>query len=604
MNETTKNETTKKKRSGCFRTGCLTVAAIIALMVGIIWFTMSSGARLPAHFVLRVPVSGQIDERPADPVALPFSGGRQPLSLEELMTILDRARTDARIQAVLLDIDGLSTSPAKIQELRHSIEVLRRSGKKVSAFLHGPEDKDYQLAVACDSVIVEKGSWLLLDGLKAELFFFAEPLQKLGVSFQASQWKKYKSGIEPLTRRSASPEYLEEAGALLDDAWDDYLGYVSLRRGISREAFASVIDSLAVLTPERARSLKLVDHVATFREIGKGYEEKLGMKSRELFVGGRDYLEATGGMAPKGKGDRIAVINITGTIVSAGGLAGMTDGEGIDDTTLKQALDTAIDDSNVKAIVLRIDSPGGDALAAASMLDMIDDARTKKPIVASMSGVAASGGYMVALGASRIYADPMTITGSIGVFALKPDFSALLQKAGVNREVITRGRYADAYTPFKPFDAEAFKKFDEASGTIYRDFTGMVATHRKMTPARVEAVAGGRVWTGQRAVAAGLVDKIGGLADAVQEARQLAHMDMSGPANLLYLPARKSWVDYLLSGDFSSLASSYSTSLAKGWFSIFVPSGAVLPGTGKARLLLRSDSPQILAIDPVEIHVR
>ena len=600
MNETT----TKKKRLGCFRGGCLTITAIIVLLTGAVWFIHSSGKRLPAHFVLRVPIGGQIDERPADSSALPFSGGRQPLSLEELMAILDRARTDARINTVLLDIDGIATPPAKIQELRHSIEVLRKSGKKVSAFLHGPEDKDYQLAVACDTVIVEKGSWLLLDGLKAELFFFAEPLQKLGVSFQASQWKKYKSGIEPLTRRSASPEYREEAGALLDDAWNDYLGYVSLRRGTSKEAFASVIDSVAVITPEKALSLKLIDRIATFRQIEKGFEERLGMKSDELFVSGRDYLESTGGIVPKGKGDRVAVINITGTIVSSGGLASMTDSDGIDPSTLKQALDTAIDDSDVKAIVLRIDSPGGDALASASMLDMIDDARTKKPVVASMSGVAASGGYMVALGGSKIYAESMTITGSIGVFALKPDFSALMQKAGVNREVITRGRYADAYTPFKPFDEAALKKFDEASGEIYRDFTGMVATHRKLTPAQVEAVAGGRVWTGQRALANGLVDKIGGLAEAVQEARQLAHMDLRVPANLLYLPARKTWVDYLFSGDFSSLATGYSQSLAKSWFSTFVPSGAALPGTGLARLLMRTDSPQILAIDPVEIRVR
>ncbi|NTW51247.1 MAG: signal peptide peptidase SppA [Chlorobiaceae bacterium] len=593
----------KKNRGGCFRTGCLTVIVAMLVMVGVVSLLHYFGKKLPERFVLRLPVSGRIDDRPSDTAAFPFQSGSKSLSLEELMVVLDRARTDRRVDSVVLEVDGLTASSAKIQELRSSIDGVRKSGRKVVAFLRSPEDKDYMLAAACDSVVVQKGSWLLLDGLKAELFFFAEPLRKLGIGFQAAQWKKYKSGIEPFTRSSSSPEYREEVNALLDDTWADYIDYVSRRRAIGREDFAAIIDSLAVLSPEKALSLHLIDRVATFRQFEKGYEQKLGKPVRDLFVSGGDYLESTGGMKPGAIGERIAVINIAGPIVSSGGVGGMGDGEGIDVASLKQALETALDDRNVKAIVLRIDSPGGDALAAATMLELLDEARARKPMVASMSGVAASGGYMVALAADKIYVEPLTITGSIGVFALKPDVSGLLEKTGIHREVVTRGKFADAYTPFKSFDDSSFQKFVDTSGQIYRDFTGKVAARRKMTPEQVEAVAGGRVWTGRQALSVGLVDRIGGLNEAVGEARRIARMDSAKAPQLIYLPARKTWVDYLLAGEMAGLVNSISTRLARQSVQGILPAGQ-LPDVGVARLLLRSDSPQVLAVDPVEVIVR
>lgn len=597
-----KSEPNRKR--GCLRTGCLTLIFVPVVLAIVAWVMISWGQRLPDRFVLRLPIAGQVDERPADPVSFPFLAGRQPLSLQELLTVMDRAGKDSRVRSVLLEIDGLSAPQAKIEELRHAIEKLRASGKKVTALLRSPEDKEFLLAVACDSVVVQKGSWLLLDGLKAEMFFIADPLKKLGIGFQASQWKKYKSGIEPFTRSASSPEYREEVGQLLDEAWEDYLGYVSQRRKISRGGFAGIIDSLAVLTPRKAQELGLVDRVSSILEVEKAYERQYGVKAADLFVGGHEYLQATGSMGASGRGERIAVINVTGPIVSSGGLEGMADGEGIDERTLKQALQTALDDRKVKAIVLRIDSPGGDALASAAMLEMLDEARKQKPIVASMSGVAASGGYMVALGANRIYAEPLTLTGSIGVFALKPDFSGLLAKTGLNRETVTRGRYADAYTPFKPFDAEAFRKFDETSGEIYRDFVDKVASHRKMTPEAVDAVAGGRVWTGKRAVAAGLVDRTGGFFDAVKAAQELARMDTSKTPELITLPAARSWSDYLFGGNSSRLLPALASRLAAGYGLELAPLGRTLPGSGVVRMLLRDDAPQVLAIEPVEVVIK
>jgi protease IV len=357
-----------------------------------------------------------------------------------------------------------------------------------------------------------------------------------------------------------------------------------------------------VMTPEKALGLHLIDRVATERELEKEFSKRLDKPVDELFVGGKAYLDATGGMKPQGIGDRIAVINITGMIVSDGA-ATMGDGERTDVFTVKQSLQTALDDSKVKAIVLRIDSPGGDALAASTMLELLDEAKAKKPIVASMSGVAASGGYMVALAGDRIFAEPMTVTGSIGVFSLKPDVSGLLAKTGIRREVLTRGRFADAETPFKAFDDASFSKFMEMTGLVYDDFITKVAISRHMTPAAVDAVAGGRVWSGKRALEVGLVDQIGGLADAVQEAKKLARMDAKAKPELLYLPVRKNWLEYLLSGDTSALTSALTAEVLQQSLGQMLPA-TNLPGTKIARFLLRTNAPQVLALDPVEVEIK
>lgn len=596
-------DTNPKKRRGCLRAGCATLIAFPLFLALLVWAISAFSHRLPDHFVLRLAVTGQVDERSPDIVDFPFPATNPPLSLQELLAVISRAGGDARISSVVLDIDGLTATPAKLQELRHAIEGLRKSGKRVTAFLHTPEDKEYLLAVACDSVVVQKGAWLLLDGLKAESFYFAEPLSRLGVGVQASQWKKYKSAVEPFTRSGSSPENREEIGALLDASWDDYLGYVSKRRGIARAAFAAAIDSVAVFSPERALEMKLVDRVVSAWRFGKEYEKRYGVKADKLFVGGRAYLQATGGLETSGTGGRIAVVNVAGPIVGSG-LEGMADGEGVDTATLRQALDAALEDREVKAIVLRIDSPGGDALAASAMLEMLQDARRKKPIVASMSGVAASGGYMVALGTDRIFADPLTLTGSIGVFALKPDLGGVLRKTGVTREVLARGRFADAFTPYKPFDPEAFRKFDETSGEIYRDFVGKVAERRKMSFDEIDAVAGGRVWTGQKALQVGLVDRLGGFDDAVRAAQELARMDTSKKPGLIYLPAPKTFADYLSGSASASTLSSQLSRLVGGYAAKLLPFGRELALPASSRLLLESDAPRVLALEPADVVIQ
>lgn len=594
---------TPTKRRGCFRNGCLALVLLpLLIFAGLFWAHRSSHA-LPDRFVLVVPLSGGIDEVRNESSSLPFLPSHESLSLQELLFVLNHAVADERVREVLLDIRGIHTSPAKIAELRDAVEKVRKGGKKVTAFLRSAEDADYLLATACNSIIAERGGFLLLDGLKVESLFYTSPLGKLGVQVQAAQWKKYKSGIEPFVRTGASKEYLEQINALLDEIYDDYLGYVSKRRGMSRSSFEALINNDPLVSAKKAQTLGLVDGIASFWELQRQLTRKVSGKElardNDVFVSGARYRSAVA-WPQKGEGDeRIAVITMSGMIVHSAGEMG----EGIDIEMLKNSLDAALEDKAVKALVVRIDSPGGDALASADMLQMLDSAAVKKPLVVSMSGVAASGGYMAALAGKTIFAQPLTITGSIGVYALKPNISGLAEKIGLGRDVVTRGQYADASTPFKPLEGQAYNKFVGASGEIYDDFVGKVSASRKMSIAAVDSVAGGRVWTGSRALKVGLVDRMGGLFDAIHAAQQLAKMDMSKKPQIILYPEQKSWFESLLQGRSASLSDRFAAAVKQQVLHELLPQRQLTSMAAFYEMLLTSGQLQMLAVMPSEIII-
>jgi len=212
------------KGKSCLRTGCF-VFVLVPVIIAVLFFAFfRSSHDLPDRFVLRVPLGGSLEERIAESSPVPYLMQDESLSFQDLLFMFNQAAGDKRIDTVLLEIGGVRTSPAKITELRQAIEKVRAGGRKVIAYLHSAEDSDYLLASACDSVVVERGGYLLLDGLKAESLYYTTPLGRIGVTFQAAQWKEYKSGVEPYTRTAASPEYIEQINALLDDVYADISG--------------------------------------------------------------------------------------------------------------------------------------------------------------------------------------------------------------------------------------------------------------------------------------------------------------------------------------------------------------------------------------------
>ncbi len=603
MNNMNTDTGTQNKRRSFFCTGCLALILLpVFLFAGLFWAYHSSRA-LDDRFVLVLPLSGGIDEIRDESSSLPFLPSSQSLSLQEVLFVLNHAAMDERVREVLLDIRGVETTPAKIAELRAAVEQVRKGGKKVTAFLRSAEDADYLLATACDSIIVERGGYLLLDGLKAETLFYTTPLGKIGVNVQAAQWKTYKSGIEPFVRTGASKEYFEQINALLDEVYDDYLGYVSKRRAMSRSSFETLINNDPLLSAKKAKTLGLVDGIASFWELQRTMTRKI--TGRELtsdndaFVSAARYRSEVAWPQKAESDERIAVITLSGTIVRSAGEMG----EGIDTESVKNSLDAALEDKAVKAIVLRIDSPGGDALASADMLQMLDSAAVKKPLVVSMSGVAASGGYMAALAGKTIYAQPLTITGSIGVYALKPNISGLAATIGLGRAVVTRGRYADVNTPFKPLEAEAYSKFVAASGEIYDDFVGKVAASRRMRIAAVDSVAGGRVWTGSSALKAGLVDRMGGLFDAIQAAELLAKMDMTKKPRIMFYPVQKNWLESLLQGKGASLSARVAAAVKQQVLHEVIPQRHFTSMAAFYQMLESSGQLQMLTVMPSEIII-
>ncbi|TLU86041.1 MAG: signal peptide peptidase SppA [Chlorobium sp.] len=601
------NQSGQKKGKGCFRPGCIALVIIPLLLIAVLFICFRSSRSLPDRFALLVPLGGTIDEIRRESGLPPFIASREPLSLQDILFILDHASGDKRVSEVLLTIGELKTTPAKITELRQAIEKVRSRGKKVTAFLHSAGDSDYLLASACDSVVIERGGFLLLDGLKAETLFYAGTLGKIGVGFQAAQWKKYKSGIEPFVRTGPSREYLEEVNSLLSEVYDDYLAYASRRRGISRDSLASIIDRVALMTSEKAKSYGLVDGISSLWQLQRTMTRKItgkeGAQIEDAFVGADRYRLAFSEAMKPDIHESIAVITIAGTIVRSAGEMMEDFGQSVDVQTVKNSVEAALDEKSVKAIVLRIDSPGGDALASAEMLEMLDSAAARKPLVVSMSGVAASGGYMAALAGKTIYAAPLTITGSIGVFALKPDISALAKNIGLERDVVTRGRFADANTPFKPLEGEALDKFIAASGDIYQDFLRKVAASRKITVAEVDSVAGGRVWTGSQAIKARLVDRSGGLFDAIKAAQALAGIEKSKTPRLLFYPEEKNWLENLLKPGKGGLSARLSASLRKQILRDLVPESHVTSLKAFYRMLVKKGGVQVLAVMPQEIVV-
>lgn len=542
-----------KKKIGAGKIGCIVVVLLFLVMAIGVYRLYTAQKSLPEEFVLKIDVAGDIVEAAETRFSLPFEPQSQELSLQDIIFLLQRAGDDERVKGVLLDINGVRTGSAKIQQIQRAIERTRESGKLVNAFLRNAGDQDVWLASACDAVIAERGNFLLLDGLKAELLFYTGTLEKLGISFQAAQWTAWKSGVEPFTRLDASPELREQVEMMLDSVYAAYTGYVTKRREIPLAAYESIINEKTVLSAEQAKKLKIVDEISGHWEylerLKKTYGKRMSNDAdEEVLVSGARYKAAVRWPYEPETKKSIAVITASGPIVRSADDMTTASEQGFDEKTLTSSVQAALDDESIKAIVLRIDSPGGDALASANMLQILDSARVKKPIVASMSSVAASGGYMIALAADSIFAEPLTVTGSIGVYALKPEISKLQETIALKREVITRGKNADGFTLFKPLDERGMAKFMETTGWIYDDFLAKVARSRKMTQAEVDAVAGGRVWMGEAAVKNGLVDRIGGLQDALLAAQVLAGMDSADVPGVKFYPEPRGLMEYLFGG--------------------------------------------------------
>jgi protease-4 len=523
--------------------------------------------------VAHIKLSGSLGESP--PTADPLFGGGE--NFKSKLDRIKKAAKDDKINALYLHLDGLHVGWAKIDELSRAIADFRKSGKKAFAYLEAGDTKDYLLALSCDEVCLPESGWLMLTGIRAEVAFYKDLFEKIGVKADMLQMGDFKSAAEPFMRSSMSEPARKQFTTVIDDYYEKSIVERIVRLRGDKKFTAEQVKKLIDEGPYTARGALeagLIDRVAyaeKFREQLKkplkadkitivkdyGKDKKKGNDLSSAFDLFKLLLDMPKKKSTSLKGPGIAVIHAVGVITTGKSEEGLFGAETVGSTTMIEAIRQAEKDDMVKAIVLRVDSPGGSALAS----DLIwhELKRSKKPIVASMSDVAASGGYYISMAAKKIYADPGTLTGSIGVVGGKLALGGLFDKVGIKTEIISRGANAGIFSAEKPFSDSERKAITALMKDVYDQFLdkaleGRQKAGKKLTRDDLVKLAGGRIWTGRQAKDNGLIDELGGLGDAIAAARALTDLPADKEPELLLLPKSKGFLDSLLEDKLGSRA--------------------------------------------------
>jgi protease IV len=481
-----------------------------------------------------------------------LTGGETPKvwQLRELTRTLRAAAKDDRIAGIFIigqfAPDGYGTGYAALREARGALIDFKASKKPVLAYLESPSIRETYLASVADEFILDPYGIVMLQGLASQPVHFAGALEKFGVGVQVTRVGKYKSAIEPFIRRDMSPESREQMQKLLDDLWGDLRADIARARSLTPAQIQTLTDTEGFVMPDTALKSGIVDRLAYRDEVIDELKARTGRKGQKEPFKQVDFASYSGGLGedepalastpekPAGgsQDGRVAVIYAEGAIVDGKGEHGEVGGE-----RFAREIRKLRQDADVKAIVLRVNSPGGSATASEHIQRELKLARQVKPVVVSMGTYAASGGYWISAYSDRIFAEPTTITGSIGVFGLQFDIQKLAGNLGVTFDRVTTGRFADAVTIARPKTPEELAIVQKMVDWIYEEFVNKVAEARALPRERVHEIAQGRVWSGVEAVKLGLVDELGGLDAAIAFAAQKA--DLAAGFSVVEFPRRK-----------------------------------------------------------------
>jgi protease IV len=569
-----------------------------------------------APVIAHIKLSGDLDEAPvaSDPL---FGGGAE--NFKSKLDRIHKAAKDDAVKGLYVEIDGLGVGWGKLDELSRAIAEFRKAGKKAYAYMEGGEAKDYLLATSCDEICTPESGWILLIGLRAEVSFYKDLLDKIGVKADILRMGDAKSAAEAYTQNKMSDASRKQLEGVLDDYYENsMIGRIVKNRAgkkFTAEQVRKIIDEgpYAAHAAEKAGLIDRVAYKQAFEEslkatlkadngkIARNYGQA---KSEELDLSSPfalfKLLSPSKGTESNDK-PKIAVVYAVGTI-NTGKSSGSLFGEAsCGSQTMIEAIRQAEEDKSVKAIVLRVDSPGGSALA--SDLIWSELVRCKKPVIASMSDVAASGGYYISMGCQKIYADPSTLTGSIGVFGGKMALEGVYEKIGIHTEVISRGANAGIFSstfPFSPSEKEAMTALihDTYDQFLDKAIDGRNKAGVKITRKELEPIAGGRIWTGRQAKERGLVDELGNLDDAVAAAKKAAGMAADKDLDLLVLPKPRSFIDALLESKAESLAPKMQL------LSLLRDAPELAPKLKAVEGFLRMRGEPVWLIEPCQISVR
>ncbi len=510
--------------------------------------------------IAHIKIKGDMPESPGQ---MTFFGDLG-IDLRKTISRIDKAGQDDRIAGLILEIGPASLSRGKLNELREAIGRVRAEGKKVYAHLESALGPQFLLATACDEIIMPEAGMVLIAGVRAEVAYYKDLLSKIGVEADMLHVGESKGAAEPLTRTSMSEPVRKNLTAMVDDLFDQMTTTIATDRDLKVDEVRDLIDT-GLLTVTDAHNAGLVDRVAypdELREqLTKEYEAEdfayvinYGKKSVDTDFSGPmgmiklfQQIMGVGSGGGSDKGPKIAVVYAVGPIMSGKSEDNPFTGQLMGSETIVKALNEAADDKQVKAIVLRINSPGGSALAS----DLIWRATQTidKPIVASMGDVAASGGYYIAMGADHIVAEPGTITGSIGVVGGKLAMRGMFDKVGITTDKIIRGENSGIFNSTEKFSANEREVVEAMMKDIYRLFTTKAAEGRGMPIEKLESLAGGQIYTGRDAKRNGLIDELGTLKDAIAVAKDFAGIDADTKTGLEILPEPENPLETLFGAD-------------------------------------------------------
>ncbi|MBC7928612.1 MAG: signal peptide peptidase SppA [Bryobacteraceae bacterium] len=535
----------------------LTVLSVIVLVFSAARFgenrpTISDNATLVLNLRGDVPEKATL----SFPVPIPFLSSSPSLTVQEIWMALHRASTDNRVKAIVLNVGRVDAGWGKMNELREDILAFRKSGKPVYAFLRSPRLREYYLATAADRIYANPEDLFDLKGMRAEIMFFKNALDKVGVQIEVAHVGKYKDAGDMFTETAITPETRESLGLLLDGIYGSTVEAIATARKKTPEEIRAIFDD-GPYTSKQAMKAGLLD---ALRYEDQAYGElKTQLKQQELKkVDFRNYVRS---LTPDTGKKRVAFVVGSGTMLRGSGDDAMGTDEGFTSQAFIKMLHTVAQDSSISGVILRVDSPGGDAFATDEMLREVRLLREKKPMVISFSDYAASGGYYVAMTGDPIVAYPNTVTGSIGVVFSKPNLRGLYDKLGIQKDYILRGKNAAIDTDYGPMTPDARVKLQVGLEELYTQFVTAVSEGRKRKYDEMEPLAQGRVWLGSDAKQKGLVDELGGLDTAVAAIRKKVGLQENEAVRLVPYPPKRTLLEQLLKS--SSETSTVESQLSK-----------------------------------------
>jgi len=443
------------------------------------------------------------------------------LELHEIINAIENAKTDDKIKGISLDAMWVNAGLAQTQAIRDKLMDFKSSGKFITAYADYYTQKGYYLGSVADSVYLNPVGGIEFKGLSSEVLYFKDFEDKYGIKMEVIRHGKYKSAVEPFLTNKMSDENREQIASFLSSIWSEMADDIASSRSLSVDRVNGIADDLLARNPDLALVNKMIDkevYQDQYEDLLKaavGSDESAKLNKISL----NDYVASGKGRIKSTAKDKIAVIYALGEIMYGEG-----DESYVGQGAIIEALRKVRKDRNVKAVVLRVNSPGGSALASDLIWRELELTKAEKPLVVSMGNLAASGGYYIACNANKIYAEPSTITGSIGVFGIVPNIKQFADNIGINAEQVGTNKQSVGYSPFEPMSDEFYQVTKEGVEEVYTTFVSRVAEGRSMSFAAVDSIAQGRVWSGKEAVANGLVDELGGLNEAIDAAAELAEI--------------------------------------------------------------------------------